>query len=221
MGNYNSIKEFFAYLNDHCEYLILRNWADVYNDNIYGDSHEDIDILCGKLDEFVQLTNAKRIHKEKQRSNFVVPIGSMSVRFDVRYVGDGYYPIAWQQKMLRDKIMTEQGFYIMNPVDYTYSLTYHALLQKPKLSEEYRKKINSAFADISSISEESSLVEHELIERLKQHCYENGYVVEIPIDPGVYLNYRNIKRMNHEISVHRILKRGFFVIKNVVKRHLQ
>ena len=198
----------------------MRNWDDVYNDIIYGDFHEDIDILCAKLDEFVQLTDAKRIHKEKQRSNFIVLIGSMYVRFDVRYVGDGYYPIAWQQKMLRDRIMTEQGFFIMNPVDYTYSLAYHALLQKSHLSEEYRKKIKSSLTDISSIQDECGLGEHELLERLKQYCNKNGYVVEIPIDPGVYLNYGNIKQMNYRLSVQRILNRRLFLIKNKVKMHL-
>ena len=221
MGSYNTIREFFAYLNNRCEYLILRNWDDVYNDTIYGDSHEDIDILCGNLDEFVRLTDAERIHKERQRSNFIVPIGSMSVRFDVRYVGDGYYPIAWQQKMLRDRILTGQGFFIMNPIDYTYSLAYHALLQKPGLSEEYRKKINGALAELSSSHDECSLVEQELIERLIQHCDENGYVVEIPIDPGVYLNYRKINKMHHKVSIARILKRELFMIKNKVKRYLQ
>ena len=206
MEKYNTIKEFFLYINEHCNYLILRNWDDIFNDHIYGDSHEDIDILCEDLHSFVSLTNARRCHKRNDRDNFIISIGTMSVRFDIRHVGDGYYPKLWQEKMLlrRKKI---GDIYIMSDEDYYYSLAYHALLQKPSLSNEYKNKLR----DLTIADRRTNLFEEkDILKELNKYLKKNSYVIEITSDPGVFLNWKNIKEIGVKADPSRSMKRFFF-----------
>ncbi len=44
----SELKELFGKLNQNCNYLVLRNWDNIFDNNlnIYGNGHEDIDILA-------------------------------------------------------------------------------------------------------------------------------------------------------------------------------
>lgn len=190
MNDISTIRDFFDYLNVNCDYLVLRNWDDIFDEGIYGSGHEDIDILCRDLQSFIDLTGAKRIHNSSYRDNFVVSIGNLKVRFDVRHVGDGYYPAMWEAKMLDNKVETEQHIYIMNTEDYVYSLSYHALIQKPSLSQEYIKKVLDAFHILEG--HDIEMKDYDILKMLQSYCARNNYVLEIPNDPGVYLNKKNM-----------------------------
>lgn len=205
MNEFNTIRHFFDFLNKNCDYLILRNWDDIFDDGIYGNGHEDIDILCRNLVHFVKLTDAKRVHLSKYRDNFVVKIGHLNVRFDVRHVGDGYYPTKWEDVMLNNKVLTKQGVYIMKADDYAYSLAYHALLQKPTLSNEYKRKIIDALGFIGNPG--SDMSEKDILKLLQFYCRMNKYYVEIPSDPGVFLNKLNMSGFECSGSIVRIIRR--------------
>ena len=205
MNNITTIRQFFDFLNSNCDYLVLRNWDDIFDEGIYGNGHEDIDILCRNLDLFVELTDANRVHSSIYRDNFVVKIGKMSVRFDVRHVGDGYYPAKWEETMLNNKLLTKQNIYVMNAEDYVYSLAYHALIQKPALSEEYKKKIIDALENIGNA--DSDMSEMDILKLLQSYCSEKSYSVEIPSDPGVYLNKRNMSEFKCYRNFVRSLRR--------------
>ena len=55
-STYNNIRELFDFLNDNCEYLVLRNWDELFNESIYSNGHEDIDVLCRDIKVFKSLT---------------------------------------------------------------------------------------------------------------------------------------------------------------------
>ena len=226
MNEFKTIRSFFDFLNKNCDYLVLRNWDNIFDDCLYGDGHEDIDILCRDVASFVKLTNAKRIHRSPYRDNFVVEIGCMTVRFDVRHVGDGYYPAMWEKSMLNSKILTEQNIYVMNAEDYAYSLSFHALIQKPTLSEEYKKKITDAFGLIGM--NRIDMGKNDILILLLNFCKKNRYFIEIPSDPGVYLNRQNmsefecsknfIRRLRRDnLRVIQIILSIFSKIKNLLK----
>lgn len=211
MANYSSIKDLFQLLNSRCCYLVLRNWDNIFDENIYGNSHEDIDILCDDLDSFVQLTNAKRIHQRTDRDNFIVEVGELKVRFDVRYVGDDYYPTEWQKIMLQRR--KQQGdLYVMSEEDYYYSLAYHALLQKPNLSLEYKEKLSSLFRE--------DLSDEKLLTTLKAFLRENRFVIGVPKDPGVYVNWRLVNKIGYKSDFKRLINRMSFRLFSTVSYYL-
>lgn len=200
-----SIKHFFDHLNKEIEYLVLRNWDDLYEEKIYGDSHEDIDILCRDLKSFIRLTDAKPVFRSKYRNNYIVRIGIFEIRFDVRYVGDGYYPQKWEDEMLKRRKINNLGFYIPSDEDYFFSLAYHALLQKPFFSEEYLKKTSDAY-NVSRIKKKRLNI-NEIRELVSDFCFRNNYRVEIPSDPGVYLNTSNLKYFEVKRSFCRLTRK--------------
>lgn len=213
------LKDFFNYLNNNCTYLILRNWDDIFDESIYGSCHEDIDILCESREHFIKLTGAKGIHHEKDRDNYVVSFGQNLVRFDVRWVGDGYYPTQMEERMLKNRILNNQCIYIPNLSDYYYSLSYHALLQKPLLSDEYLKKINVIHSSFFDSDEDVS--EEKIYAELCSYLKSNGWAVEYPCDPGVYVNYERLKNIHVNKNTCRFLNRKLLLIKQRILRYPQ
>lgn len=207
----NILNDLFDYLNRNCNYLVLRNWDNLLDEDIYSAGHEDIDILCDSLDKFLKLTGAKRLHPEKDRDNYVVSFSGANVRFDVRWVGDGYYPIEMEKAMLNNRQLNEQSFYIPSIEDYYYSLAYHALLQKPFLSDEYLQKLNNTRQLITNSvgSMPQSAIREELILFLKL----NGWKVELPCDPGVYVNTSNLQKFPIKNSPRRKMNRNMLLLK--------
>lgn len=215
MGKYNSIKEFFIYLNENCKYLVLRNWDDVFNEKVYGDTHEDIDILCEDIESFKKLTNAHNLHKRIDRDNYVVTIGDMIVRFDVRHIGDEYYPKEWQQMMLERRNKSGDIF-VPEKEDYLYSLIYHALLQKRSMSDEYRFKI---FNLLDEEVLDRTNTERYLLDKLKVFIKNHGYVVNIPTDPGVFVNYSNMKYLGGKLISINLLSRIAFRLNSKLEKY--
>lgn len=198
------MKSLFDLLNSESNYLILRNWDDVFNENIYGDGHEDIDILCDNLDDFVKLTRAKRVHDNLFRDNFIVEWNNKRIRFDVRWVGDNYYPPEWAESMLKNRVYNDMGVYIPNQVDYCYSLMYHALFQKRALSSEYLTKVQNTYSTLcdKGCPKDETEVLDVLKVFMKNHLYE--YV--IPRDPAVYVNWKLVKQAPHDFQLRMMVK---------------
>ncbi len=214
-----SLKGLFIKLNSQCNYLVLRNWDDLFCEDVYEAGHADIDILCENKDSFVMLTGAKRIHKEKNRDNYIIPIDGKEIRFDVRWVGDGYYPATWEQEMLNNKVLNDDGVFIMSERDYFYSLAYHALLQKMELSVEYANKLNTAYKAFNA--EHNILYKDEILQKLSFFLHDNKWAAEIPTDPGVFLNIQIFSSLPHNKTLSRMLSRKVFCMKTMLSRQFR
>lgn len=214
----SELKDFFRYLNQNCVYLVLRNWEDIFKGSIYCKGHEDIDILCDDLGKFVSITGAKPIHSESRRDNYIIQYKNINVRIDVRWVGDGYYPSEMSQHLLTNRVFTEEEIYVPSTENYYYSLAYHAILQKPYLSEEYKVKLNQTRNQI--MAGNNSLSEKELIEELLFFIKKNKLFVEYPSDPGVYLNEKNLAFFPMKKSYERKLRRKLLLFKLGLKNYI-
>ena len=206
------LRNLFEQLNNCCNYLILRNWDNVFEDVIYGEGHEDIDVLCDNLDEFLKISKAKRIHSNKHRDNYIVELENRKVRFDIRWVGDGYYPEKWERTMLDRRLFSNPGVYVMCPEDYCFSLAYHALIQKSNLSEEYKNKIVISYKGLMG----NDLVKskRDLLKILDEYLKEKSYKVVLPEDPGVYFNWEISNILPHHYSNILKLRRIIFQLRN-------
>ena len=206
--------DFFDFLHTNCCYLVLRNWDNLLDDSIYGKGHEDIDILCDSLESFIKLTKANRVHKENKRDNYIVTFGNSVIRIDARWVGDGYYPIEMEKRLLADRRVNKQNIFIPNEEDYYYSLLYHALVQKRELSDEYSAKLNDVRKKILNTSINGCYDDY--LKDLGAYLRENGLAVEYPRDPGVVINEKVIKSLPVNKRFPRALLRDLFVLKQRV-----
>ena len=163
--------------------------------------------MCESIDKFINLTSAIRLHNDSHRDNLCVKCGSLRVRFDVRYIGDDYYPIEWQKNILERREQLPNGIYVMNETYYVYTLAYHALLQKPNFSDEYRDKILNAY---KKINHSNSIGEHKplnILRILQDYCIQNGYDIYTPNDPGVYINWKNMNILDAKDTIKKKVRR--------------
>ena len=123
-------------------YVILRNYDNLLEQKVYMDGHGDVDMLVEDSYKVADLLGAKtyQMHGDDGTHYYVI-VNRQRVSLDLRHIGDGYYCKRWQQDMLKRRVKYN-GFYVMNVEDYFYSLIYHAILQKPIFSEEYRNRLS-------------------------------------------------------------------------------
>ena len=175
---WNTLEELFYTLNSTLKYVVLRNY-EYLPDKYKSVEHGDIDLLVEDLENAKFILNFKMVFKQSYRVHCECKIHQENVRFDLRYVGDNYYCKAWEHNILNNRILERSCFYVPEKNDYRFSLLYHALIQKQKLSDEYREKLSNLFDNI-------------YIEDLNNFLYSNGYEFTKPIDKSVYYNTRNV-----------------------------
>lgn len=209
----SSLEELFKTLNEKCPYIILRNWENVFDEEIYCSGHEDIDILCEDKEIFLKITKAYRVHNNEYRDNYVVPCGKNTVRFDVRWLGDGYYPKEWERLLLKRRLLKENGIYVPCLEDHFYSLSYHAFFQKKRVSNEYQLKLHNLYCKITGTNLSGK---GALFKVLMWYMKEHNYLVSIPRDPAVFLNWVNIKKVGYKRDSVLSLRRYSFRVNSIL-----
>ena len=194
-GCFLDIQSFVHALNQSdVPYLVLRNYENMLSPEIYMDGHGDIDLLCAdsrvlakSIGAMAYTNKAKEICDDGV--HYYVMIANKHVSLDLRSVGDGYYCTKWQKGML-DRRVLKDGFYVMNELDYLYSLIHHAILQKRTFSEEYRRRLTDMCK-----SQQVQLTDDTpqcFIRLLETYMKEHGYTYTYPTDTFVPLNTRYI-----------------------------
>lgn len=172
---WSSFQELFSFMNQTLDYVVLRNF-DLIEDGHFDPNHEDIDLLVRDKKQAEYLLNATKVHSWWFRVHYRVNVANRSVRFDIRYVGDGYYDKRWQERILATR-KKFKGYYIPSEDNYIFSLLYHALIHKRQMSLEYFEKLRSYGDTLNS-----------MMDRLKSFMLENGYDFTEPKDFSVYFN---------------------------------
>lgn len=134
---------FFDYLNENIKYVVMRNFDDLPFD-YHTAYHGDIDLLVEDYEAICDITQAQKIYPESYRVHQEVIIGNEKVRFDFRFVGDGYYDKRWQRGILKRRVI-RNGIYIPSEQDFKYMLLYHALVQKKEIASDYERKLDNLF----------------------------------------------------------------------------
>ena len=206
--DWDELYDFFDILNKNVEYVILRNWDEHSFEDILN-GKDDIDILCYDKMKIVDIIGGISLHHNFNRSNYYVDLGTRRIRVDIRYIGDGYYCRKWEEKLLERRVLSEMGFYVLDTEDYFYSLLYHALIQKPRLSSKYCEKLNAMVHSGNSV-----VNEEEFLCILQQYMDKNRFYVEHPSDCAVFLNRKNIRvgKLTIERNVKRELLRTIYPV---------
>lgn len=213
---WSNLGEFFEFLNENFEYAVLRNWEQ-YSTEQYFSEEDDIDILCRDKAKFVDAIGGIQLYHRFNRCNYCVEIGNDNIKIDIRYIGDGYYCKQWEERLLERRIFSEKGFYVLNSEDYFYSLLYHVLVQKPKLSPAYYDKLKTMTDD-----ERQFHSEEELLLMLHDYMEGNNFYIEYPSDCAVFLNRKNIHdgKLTIKRNITRKLLRKIYRIHSRVFRRL-
>lgn len=143
-------------------------------------------------------------------NSYYISFQNHSVNVDIRFIGDGYYDTAWERKMLADRVLIDSNIYVLDSINYFYSLIYHALFQKHSLSDEYLVKLIS-MAEALYIPCRSPL---ELMQSLENYMLANNYFYTITRDPGIILNFDNVNKT-------RIKNNHFWLFKRHVLNFLK
>jgi hypothetical protein len=126
------IKQIFDFMNDvDFPYLVLRNWDGLPYSAELGE-HSDLDLLVYDISHWIELfPKAQRVYPAP-RVQFKLPVDNSFVQIDVRYLGDGYYPLNFQKVLLDTKVWNENGFYTPSEKMFNVALAYHAVHHKNK-----------------------------------------------------------------------------------------
>lgn len=206
MRNWESARSVFEELNGKFTYLVIRNHEGFY-DSILLDSHADIDILCEKKDRkgIIKLLDASPRLQRKDSIHYKIRVSSEYVPIDIRVVGDGYYDKKWESQMLRNREYDSRGFYHMNTDDYFWSLLYHALYHKGKLSAEYRSRLESFKSELFPVNDK--MLELKLGDFMKKH----DYYYTIAKDRYLWYHFTNI--CEGRIRAYPLYNQKMFLVK--------
>lgn len=194
MKTYRNFQEVIDILNENkLSYIILRNYDNILEEEMYMNGHGDVDMLVADSKIVKDVLNAQEYpYHGDDGTHYYVEVNGQRVSLDLRHVGDGYYCTKWQNDMLNRKVLN-QGFYVMSPEDHFYSLIYHAIIQKPQFSEEYKNRLVKMGSDLGiHLSEDNKT--NDFIKLLEQYMIKNGYFYTYPHDIYVPLHTKYITR---------------------------
>ena len=201
MKQYNTIVDVFDILNKNdVSYLALRNYENLLEPEFYVDGHGDIDLLCADSQEIVRLLDAQTDREDQypfkgDGIHYFIFVGAERVSLDLRYVGDDYYCLEWEKDLLNSRVMHD-GFYVMDPRNYFYTLIYHSILQKASLSEEYLSRLLKMAESLQVKIHNHS--EKGFLNILESYMHDKGYHYTYPVD---YLVPARFHLVNHQLIV--------------------
>jgi hypothetical protein len=174
MYNWESLEAFFSQLNSNVKYAVLRNYEDLSLE-ITSSLHPDIDLLCEDAKKLIEAARSERRGKKSRHlAHQKIMIRNKVIALDVRSTGDGYYDARWEKAMLDTRVLKD-GMYVLEDTEYFYSLLYHVLIQKEKISDEYYNRLMKMAEDCDiSVDKES------LLSCLEAYMRENGYHYTYP-----------------------------------------
>lgn len=188
-NGWESISQLFYILNLTIDYVVLRNF-ECLPEQYHMKSHGDIDLLTNNYTEICLITNSKPFFNEPDRVLNKVKIAQEEVLFDFRHVGDGYYDQEWESSILKNRKLSDKGFYIPDDEDYFYTLLYHAVIHKPRVSRDYINRLLEMAENIGiqHFSYQTLTQEDEFKHFMEDYLNKKGYRYTVPKDPSVYFN---------------------------------
>ena len=187
---WKDIKELLYVLNSTTNYVVLRNFEN-YPDSIQYGAHSDIDLLCENYKTTQLLLNGEPTSTNRNRVQNKIMVGDSYINVDIRYIGDNYLDSKWETDILMRRVLRQNGFYTPCDIDYLYSMTYHALIQKSKISEDYivRTKELSKKLGIESLD---LLNPSKCLSCLEDYMRKYNYEYVEPKDATVAYNFQKV-----------------------------
>lgn len=139
--------EVFKLLNSSVNYVVLRNFEN-FPDELTSSEHSDVDLLTDEKFQMPYILNMKKNNEKNIGFKPFIEINNRKIKFDIRYVEEGYYDKKWAKNILKNRIMTDKGFFVPSNEDYFYSLLYHMLIHKNIIQKEYCDRLFNLIPDM-------------------------------------------------------------------------
>lgn len=165
--------QFFAWMDDNgFSYLVLRGYEGYLQGYPVVGGKQDVDLLVE--DRSVEPIRQKYSSVKKSRG-VKCDVYSVSTGLGADFLGHAYYPASLAEKLLRDRQLFHDKFYVPGDEDYFYSLLYHIAYHKAETSglhyefresatgNKYFKILNDLAAKLSIELEFSLKAFHELL----------------------------------------------------------
>jgi len=202
-NGWKDVDEFFYVLNSLFNYVVLRNFES-YPEEINSSKHKDIDLLTDDLLQIPYVINRIIPKKDDNFKSTYVKIKEHKIHVDIVYVKDGYFDEKWCNAIIKNSIFNEKGFHTPNLKDYFYSLLYHGLIHKSKISEDYIFRLieMSETLEVEKITKKD-FTNHNAQKILDSFLQDRKYQ---------YTNSRTYKIKHNEVS--RLLNVAKYTVKN-------
>ncbi|UQZ87706.1 hypothetical protein C4J81_00115 [Deltaproteobacteria bacterium Smac51] len=183
---WENLNELFYVLNHTTNYLVLRNFENLFKPGAPSD-HGDIDLLVESGDDTALILNARKVFPDEHRVHYSTIVDDEEVLFDLRFVGDDYYCRQWESDLLNNRIF-QDGLYVPRPEDYFYSLVYHALIHKKSIADDYHLKTARLARDLKILDAETiESADFDLyFELLCDYMWAHHYQFVRPHDVSVF-----------------------------------
>lgn len=202
----SSLRLFFDILAYHTPYVVMRNYYELPHKATYG-PHGDIDILVESKEDAELLLNWDLVFKANRRVHYKKWFNQGDAFFDIRTISD-WYMDPFRSKQIIQSPSTHNSIYIPNNEYHLYSLMYHALIHKKKLSKEYILQIwkLATLCNINTPIRTAS----DIISLLGKYMKKHWYTITEPDDYSVYYNSEYVKSLaisqditSPKLSIHR------------------
>jgi hypothetical protein len=125
-----SLSQFFDFMNDiNFPYVVLRNFDNLPY-AVEQDGHGDLDLLVYDLDHWQEIFPQAKREFPHPRVRFSVSLDDSWFYVDIRYLGDGYYPLDFEKEILKTREFHPNGFYVPNATHFRLALAYHVVHHK-------------------------------------------------------------------------------------------
>lgn len=195
---WNSLSEFFYILNETCNYVLLRSFDAIPDSHTY-DKNGDIDLLVDDMKKFLAILNPT-IPTHKNAFHFFnwedFGEDNKHLLIHPKFIGDNYYDINMQKKILETRRLNEKGVYVPNDEMYFWTLLHHGVFHK-----ENWQKYDSIFRELApKINVEYKPDKEYLSNLLTDYMKLNGYKV------AKHLDNCAASLMSHNIKDSSIIK---------------
>ncbi|MBX3390063.1 MAG: hypothetical protein KF691_11505 [Phycisphaeraceae bacterium] len=179
---WSGLRELFSVLDLCTRFVVLRNFESM-PDRYTLEGHGDIDLLCEKPAKAAYVLDAERAFPDPRRMHYFVSVNKQRVPFDLRTPEDRYMEPEWSRAILRDRVGRD-GFFVPTPNDYFYSLLYHAMIHKRRVSEDYLDRL-SLLAPEVGVAPADVIDADRRAHLLNEFMRSKGYRYCSPVDTSV------------------------------------
>ena len=196
---WKSLSEFFYILNETCSYVLLRSFDAIPNSHTY-DKNGDIDLLVDDMKKFLAILNPT-IPTHKNAFHFFnwedFGEDNKHLLIHPKFVGDNYYDINMQKKILETRRLNEKSVYVPSDEMHFWTLLHHGVFHK-----ENWQKYDSIFKELApKINVEYKPDKEYLCQLMTNYMKNNNYKVDWHLDNGA------ASLMPHNIKDNSILKK--------------
>ena len=207
--HWSSVEDLWLALDTaNIKYALLRNFENgVIHPN---DAHPDVDILLESLEPACCVMTMyggpeAKCKRNVQNQGQHVTIRGQKVKLDIRILGDKYYDDKWTQDMLTRRVrghVPNSLAWSISPEDYLFSLIYHALVHKKKISKDYPARICAKATGLGYVLDIHRCSDRKYLQLfVSKWMSSRGYTFVKPLDKNVPYNPPNGRVLDKPAAV--------------------